>query len=376
MKIRGRDMKRDKKREGDSQALDRYREEVDRIDEQILSLLSRRQELAALIGELKRVLGINIFNPAREQEVLRRLGSNRRKDLSPEVVRHIFSEIISAARSVQQPLTIAFLGPEATFSHQAAISLFGRSASFLSAETIEKVFELVEKGTCQRGVVAVENSYEGSVGSNMDLLYQYELKISAELFLRIRHHLLSREDNISKIKHLYSHPMAIAQCHSWIKVNLPKVIVKETKSTSLATKLAADEPHAAAVGSQLSAHHYGLKILKEDIEDNPQNVTRFLAIGKSAADPTGRDKTALLFSLRHEPGALHKVLEPLAQRNISLTRIESRPMKTRNWEYLFFVDLEGHEEDSNLREAVREMQGHCAFIKRLGSFPAGGEPWD
>ena len=376
MKIKGRDMRRDKKREGDRQALDRYREEVGRIDEQILSLLSRRQGLAALIGELKGVLGINIFNPAREEEVLRRLVSNRQKDLTPEVVRHIFSEIISAARSVQQPLTIAFLGPEATFTHQAAISLFGRSASFLSAETIEKVFELVEKGTCQQGVVPVENSYEGSVGSTMDLLYQYELKISAELFLRIRHHLLSREDNISKIKHLYSHPMAIAQCHSWIKGNLPKVIVKETKSTSLATKMAADEPHAAAVGSQLSAHHYGLKILKEDIEDNPQNVTRFLAIGKSAADPTGRDKTAMLFSLRHEPGALHKVLEPLAQRNINMTRIESRPMKTRNWEYLFFVDLEGHEEDNNIREAVREMQGHCAFIKRLGSFPAGGEPWD
>jgi len=170
--------------------------------------------------------------------------------------------------------------------------------------------------------------------------------------------------------------MAIAQCHSWIKGNLPKVIVKETESTSLAAKLAADEPHAAAVGSQLSAHHYGLKILKEDIEDNPQNVTRFLSIGKSAANLTGRDKTAILFSLRHEPGALHKVLEPLARRNINMTRIESRPMKTRNWEYLFFVDLEGHEEDSNIREAVREMQEHCAFIKRLGSFPAGGEPWD
>ena len=376
MKTKGRDMKRDKKREGDRQALEGYREEVDRIDEQILSLLSRRQGLAALIGELKGVLGVELFNPAREEEVLRHLVSNRQKELTPEVVRHIFSEIISAARSVQQPLTIAFLGPEATFSHQAAISLFGRSASFLSAETIEKAFDLVEKGICQRGVVPIENSYEGSIGSTMDLLYQYELKISAELFLRIRHHLLSREDNISKIKHLYSHPMAIAQCHSWIKGHLPKVIVKETESTSIATKLAADEPHAAAVGSQLSALHYGLKILKEDIEDNPQNVTRFLAIGKSAADPTGRDKTAILFSLRHEPGALHKVLEPLAQRNINMTRIESRPMKTRNWEYLFFVDLEGHEEDSNVREAVVEMQGRCAFIKRLGSFAAGGEPWD
>jgi len=170
--------------------------------------------------------------------------------------------------------------------------------------------------------------------------------------------------------------MAIAQCHSWIKGNLPKVIVKETESTSLAAKLAADEPHASAVGGQLSTHHYGLKILKEDIEDNPQNITRFLAIGKSAARPTGMDKTAILFSLRHEPGALYKVLEPFARRNINMTRIESRPMKTRNWEYLFFVDLEGHEEDSNVREAVVEMQGRCAFIKRLGSFPAGGDPWN
>lgn len=369
-------MKRDDKREGDWQTLEGYREEVDRIDEQILLLLSRRQELATSIGELKRVLGIDMFNPAREEEVLRRLASNRGKNLTPEAVRHIFSEIISAARSVQQPLTVAFLGPEATFSHQAAISVFGRSASFLPAETIEKVFDLVEKGICQRGVVPIENSYEGSIGSTMDLLYQYELKISAELFLRIRHHLLSREDSVDKIKRLYSHPMAIAQCHSWIKGHLPKVTVKETDSTSLASKLAADEPHAAAVGSQLSALHYGLKVLKEDIEDNPQNITRFLAIGKSSAGPTGRDKTSILLSLRHEPGALYKVLEPFARKNINMTRIESRPMKTRNWEYLFFVDIDGHEEDSNVREAVKEMEGRCAFVKRLGSFPAGGELWD
>jgi chorismate mutase/prephenate dehydratase len=374
--MRGEHVRRRDKRQGDTQALEGYTEEIHRIDEEILSLLSRRQELAASIGELKRVLGIDIFNPAREKELLRRLVSSRQKNVTPESVRHIFSEIISAERSVQQPLTVAFLGPEATFSHQAAISLFGRSASLLTAETIEKVFDLVEKGICQRGVVPIENSYEGSVGSTMDLLYQYEVKISAELYLRIRHHLLSREDTISKIKCLYSHPMATAQCHSWIKGNLQNVNVRETESTSLASKLAADEPYAAAVGSRLSAHHYGLKILKEDIEDNPQNITRFLAIGKGAARPTGKDKTSILLSLRHEPGALHNVLGPFARRNINMTRIESRPMKIRNWEYLFFVDFEGHEEDSNVREAVTEMEGRCAFIKRLGSFPAGGELWD
>jgi chorismate mutase/prephenate dehydratase len=369
-------VKRDDKREGGRQALEGYGEEIEQIDEQILTLLARRQELAATIGELRKVLGIDIVNPAREEELLRRVASRQQKNLTPQAVRHIFSEIISAARLVQHALTVAFLGPEATFSHQAAISLFGHSASFLSAETIEKVFDLVEKGTCQRGVVPIENSYEGSVGTTMDLLYQRELKISAELFLRIRHHLLSRENDIERIKCVYSHPMARAQCRSWIRANLPNVIVKETESTSLASKLAAGEKYAAAVGSQLSALHYGLKILKEDIEDNPQNTTRFLAVGKSAASPTGRDKTSILLTLRHEPGALHKALEPFARSNINMTRIESRPMKTRNWEYLFFVDFEGHEEDSNVREAIKEMEGRCAFIKRLGSFPAGGELWD
>jgi chorismate mutase/prephenate dehydratase len=369
-------VKRDNIREASRQALKDYREKTDQIDEQIFSLLSRRQDLAASIGELKRVLGIEIVNAAREKEVLRRLASRRQRNLPPRAIRHIFSEIISAARSVQQPLSVAFLGPEATFSHQAAISLFGHSAAFLSAETIERVFDLVEKRICERGVVPIENSYEGSIGASMDLLYRYELKISAELFLRIRHHLLSKEDDINAIRCLYSHPMATAQCHSWIKANLPNVVVKETESTSLATKQAADEKHAAAVGSQLSALHHGLKILKEDIEDNPQNITRFLAIGKSPARPTGRDRTSILLTLRDEPGALYGVLEPFARRNINMTRIESRPMKTRNWEYLFFVDFEGHEEDSNVREAIKEMAGRCAFLKRLGSFPAGGDPWD
>ncbi len=365
-----------KNNEGNGQTLGRYRDEIDSIDEEIISLLSRRQDIAAAVGKTKKNLGIETFDPAREEEIVRNLASNNRGNLSREAIRHIFNEIISASRSVQEPLTVAYFGPEATFTHQAAISLFGHSASLRAAETIEDVFGMVEKGICQQGVVPIENSYEGSVNRTLDLLYKYELKISAEIFLRIRHHLLSNADDIEKIKHLYSHPMPIAQCRAWIRGSLPKgVAIKEVGSTSAAAKLAADDPDAAAVGSRLSARTYGLKMLKENIEDHPDNVTRFLAIGNTEPEPTGRDKTSILFFLHHKPGALYGALEILARNNINMTRIESRPMKIRNWEYLFFVDLEGHEQDSNLRESIKEMEGSCPFLKLLGSYPAASDPW-
>ncbi|MCP4681014.1 MAG: prephenate dehydratase [Desulfobacterales bacterium] len=359
---------------GDEQALDEYREEIDSIDRQLISLLSRRQDIAADIGKIKRGRGLEVFDPAREEKVFKRLTSNRQGNLTKEAIRHIYNEIISASRSVQEALNVAFFGPEATFTHQAAISLFGHSASFRAAETIEEVFGLVEKGMCQHGVIPIENSYEGSVTSTLDLLYKYELKIIAETSLRIRHHLLSRADNIRKIKCLYSHPMATAQCRAWIRANLPRVPVKEVESTSFAAKIAADDPGAGALGSRLAAFTYGLKMLGENIEDHPDNVTRFLAIGKKDAGPTGKDKTSLLFFLNHKPGALYGVLEVLARKKVNMTRIESRPMKIRNWEYLFFVDLEGHEHDSNVAESIKEMEASCPFLKRLGSYPAAENP--
>ncbi len=369
-------MKRDNENESDWQGLDGYREEIDSIDGQIISLLSRRQEVAAAIGKIKRNLGIKIFDPAREEEVLRGLISNNRGDLSKETIRLIFNEIISAARLVQEPLTVAFFGLEGTFAHQAAISLFGRSASLRATETIEEVFGLVEKGICRQGVIPIENSYEGSVNSSLDMLYQYDLKISSEILLRIRHHLLSRSDRMDTIKRLYSHPMAIAQCRAWIKGNLPGVAVKEIESTALAAKMVADDPEAAAVGSRTSAFTYGLNMLQENIEDYPDNVTRFLALGKTDTEPTGKDKTSILFFLHHKPGSLYSALKSLAQRNINMSRIESRPMKTRNWEYLFFVDLEGHEQDTNVSAAIKEMEESCVLMKRLGSYPAGSDPWE
>jgi chorismate mutase/prephenate dehydratase len=361
---------------GDRQTLERLREAIDSLDQQMLSLLEKRQEVAVSIGQIKRGLGIEVLDPAREQDVLRNLASKDRGYLKKQAINNVFGEVISAARSVQAPLRVAFLGPDATFTHQVATCLFGHSASFCAAESIEEVFGLVEKGLCQQGVVPIENSYEGFVTTTSDLLYRYELKINAEIFLRIRHHLLSNADDIGKVTHIYSHPMPIAQCWSWIRNHLPGIPIKEVESTSLAATMAAKEPDAAAVGSRLCAVTYGIKILEENIEDYPNNVTRFLAIGKTEAAPTRRDKTSLLFLVNHEPGSLHNALEPLARRNINMTRVESRPVKIRNWEYLFFVDIEGHEQDSNVHEAIKEMEKRFLFMKRLGSYPAGGDPWD
>ncbi len=365
-------MKDNKNKEGDWLTLEKYRMEIDRIDEKILSLLTKRQEFAAAIGGLKKSLGVDVISLSREKQILRRVSAGSSKNFSPGAIRNIFSEIISAARAVQHPVTVAYLGPEATFSHQAAVSLFGGSTSFRGSETIEKVFDMVERGICNQGVVPIENSYEGSVGKTLDLLCEYDLNINAELYLRIRHHLLS-SGGMENLKYLYSHPMAIAQCRSWIKANLPEVKVKETESTSAAARMAAEKPNAAAVGSRLAAIIYGLNLLEEDIEDNPQNVTRFLSLGKDLTGATGRDKTSLLFSLNHRPGALYRALEPLSQRKINMTRIESRPIKSRNWEYMFFVDIEGHEQENNVCDAIGELEERCAFIKRLGSYPLGGE---
>lgn len=369
-------MNQDGMKGGATPTLENWREEINRIDGEILSLLQKRLDVAVEIGRLKRTLGKDIIDPAREQEVLRRLTSKSEGNLSAQAIRAIFSEIISAARSVQQTPTVAYLGPEGTFSHHAALSLYGRSSSFRSADTIEDVFKLVEGGACGQGVVPIENSYEGSVNSTLDLLFQYDLRIGAEIFLRIRHHLLSREDQIEKISRLYSHPMAIAQCRPWIKAHLPGVPISEVESTALAARMAADEPGSAAVGSRTAGLTNDLNILEENIEDQPDNVTRFLVIGKTSSKRTGKDKTSLLFLLKHEPGTLYRAMESLAKRTINMTRIESRPIKTGHWEYLFFVDLEGHEEDRNLSEALGEMEGECVFLKRLGSYPAGGDPWD
>jgi chorismate mutase / prephenate dehydratase len=359
----------------DEPRLEKLREQIDRIDDRILSLLSERQGIACEIGSAKKELGLTLLDPAREKEVLRRLISNYQGSLSPDAIRSIFGEIISAARAVQQTRSFAYLGPEGSFCHQAAASFFGGSAKLCRAESIEDVFALVERDICIQGIVPMENSSEGSVSITLDLFSRYDLKICAEIFVRIRHHLLGKERERERIRCLYSHPMALAQCRLWIKAHLPHVQLKETESTSAAASLAAIEPGVCAIGSRLAASLDGLEVLEESIEDHPGNVTRFVTIGKMASFPTSKDKTSILFSVPHVAGSLLRAMDPLARRGINMTRIESRPSRLRNWEYLFYADIEGHEMDENVSRGLKEMEKSCAFVKRLGSYPAGGAPW-
>ncbi|MFC1495348.1 prephenate dehydratase [Thermodesulfobacteriota bacterium] len=268
---------------------------------------------------------------------------------------------------------VGYLGPEGTFTHQAALILFGDDVALKGTDIIEDVFELVEKGECDQGVVPVENSYEGSVGITLDLFNRYQPGICAEFYLKVIHNLLSSESNISGIKRIYSHPQAVAQCRRWLRKNLPGIPLAEVSSTSYAAKLAATEPETGSIGSRFAAETYNLNILSKNIEDNRDNVTRFLVIGNKLTKPTGSDKTSILFLLKHEPGALYKCLSVLAERKVNMTRIESRPVKTKSWEYLFFVDLEGHKDEVNIREALQKMEAYCVFMKILGSYPCSTE---
>ncbi len=351
--------------------LDRRRKEIDAIDTGILSLLSQRLDVAAAIGRIKKRLGMAVFDPVREKTILDRMAHKSHGRLTSVAIRDIYARIISAGRAVQGPLKVGFLGPEATFSHQAAISIFGNSAEFCSSRTFEDVFGSVEKGHCHQGVIPVENSLEGSVAGIWDLFHKFDLKICGEYYHRIRLSLMAQNRDLNGIGKIYSHPMPLAQCRLWLKSHLPDVSFESVESTSLAAKMAKDDPNGAALGSRFLAETLGLKLLREDIEDEPHNVTRFLVVGNGEPKPTGKDKTTLLFFLGHRPGALAEVLSVLAQREVNVCRIESRPMPMRSWEYLFFVDLEGHREDLAMAESMAEMKRLCVLLKWLGSYPSG-----
>jgi chorismate mutase / prephenate dehydratase len=352
--------------------LDHCRKDIDAIDAEILSLLSQRLDVAADIGRIKDRMGLAVFDPVREKAILDRMAQKSQGLLTPVAIRDIYTRIISAGRAVQGSLKVGFLGPEATFSHQAAISIFGNSTEFCAFRTFEDIFGSVEKGHCHQGVIPVENSLEGSVSGVWDLFNKFDLKVCGEYYHRIRLSLMAQNRALGAIRTLYSHPMPLAQCRLWLKSHLPDVSFESVESTSLAAKMAVDDPDGAALGSRFLAESLGLKLLREDIEDEPHNITRFLVVGSHDSRPTGNDKTTLLFFLGHRPGALAEVLSVLAQKEINVCRIESRPMRMRSWEYLFFVDLEGHREDPAMADAMAEMKRLCVFMKWLGSYPSGG----
>lgn len=351
--------------------LDDWRSRINDLDNQILHLLNQRAEAALQIGDLKRRQELPSYAPEREVEILNRIAAASAGPLGIETVRAIWREILSGCRALEQVLTVGFLGPRATFTHQAALQHFGATAQYVAARSIADVFDAVERRRVDYGVVPVENSTEGAVNITLDRLTESDATICGELYLPITQHLLSRADTLAGVKVIVSHPQALAQCRQWLREHVPDVPTQETTSTAAAVEQAAGDVTVAAIASELAGRLYGVPLLRASIEDSAENSTRFLVIGRRPSLPTGRDKTSIVFAMRDEPGALHRILAPCARLGINLSKIESRPAKRKPWKHVSFVDLEGHRDTPAVAEALREIGDRALFVKVLGSYPAG-----
>ncbi len=348
------------------------RHAIDHCDEQIVNLLNERTRHVLGIGELKRAAGQEIYVPNRERTVLQRVCKANQGPITDESLRHIYREIMSSALALEKSMTIAYFGPEATFTHQAAIRRFGSSVQYAPMKTIGDVFTEVAKNRADYGVVPVENSTEGVVTHTLDMFVDSDLEIVAQIILPIQHCLLGKTTRREEIKRLYSHPQALAQCRQWVQIHLPAAEIIEASSTTRAAELAARRRGTGAIASSLAAERYRLRILQSDIQDNSNNATRFLVLGRRCDAPSGRDRTSFIFSVVDEVGSLHRALAPLSRHHINMTRIESRPSKRKAWAYFFFVDVRGHAEDPPLAKALAELGKHCSFVKVLGSYPDAG----
>ena len=348
--------------------LERLRASIDKIDDGILEALNERAKLARAIGTMK--VG-QAYRPEREAQVLTRLKERNAGPLSGETVAMFFREIMSACLALERPTTVAYLGPKGTFSERAAVKHFGMAAVTMPNPSIDEVFRAVESGAADFGVVPVENSTEGAVGRSLDLMPQSPMRVCGEVVVRIHHHLMSMSQPraLDEIRRVFSHGQSFAQCHEWLNVNLPKAERVAVSSNAEAARRAAGEPGSAAVAGETAAEHYGLAILASNIEDEPNNTTRFLILGDYEPKPSGRDKTSIVLSAKNRAGAVYEMLTPFATRGVSMTKFESRPSKVAIWEYLFFVDIEGHRTDANVAAALAEMEKIAGYLKVLGSYP-------
>lgn len=345
------------------------RQKIETIDRQILHLLNERAGVAMEVGKVKSEANMNPYSPQREEEILKRLNLPNTGPFPQGAISPVFREIISACRSLEVELTVVYLGPPATYAHLACIERFGSSIRALPEEGIQEVFEAVEREKANYGVVPIENSTEGVVNRTLDMFIDSEVKICGEISIRISHDLLSRSGDSKDIDKIYSHPQALAQCRQWLRRNFPSVPLVETASTAKAAQMAAEDPKAAAIASPLASHLYGLKVIESQIEDYFHNYTRFLVLGRQVGERTGRDKTSLLFSIPDSPGTLYEAMRPFSEKAINLTKIESRPIKDKPWEYVFFLDFEGHASDAPIHETVNELKKNVLFLKVLGSYP-------
>ena len=349
-------------------SLAEHRDAIDKLDRQIIKLLNQRTKHACAIGEYKLQHGQEIYAPHREAAVLKRICKLNDGPIKDSAMKAIYREIMSSSLSLEKTMTIAYLGPEATFTHQAAIGKFGASLSYSPQKTIADVFAEVEKHRADYGVVPIENSTEGVVNHTLDMFVDSELKVVAQIMLPISHCLLSKVPR-KQIKKLYVHPQTLAQCRMWIQKFLPEAEIVETSSNARSTQMAKRSRTAAAIAGQLCSEKYKLPIIEHNIQDNPNNATRFLVLGKECSPATGKDRTSIMFSIADSAGALHASLAPFRRHKINMTKIESRPSKRRAWHYFFFVDIDGHFKDSKVEKALKLLEQQCAFVKILGGYP-------
>ena len=350
-----------------SEKLKQLREQIDRLDDGLLNLVNQRATLAQQIGHLKED-GV-VLRPEREAQILQRLQGNNRGPLSNAAVAQLITEVMSQCRALEAPLTVAFLGPEGTFSEQATFARFGSAVQGQPCVTIDDVFRAVESGAVHHGMVPVENSSEGAIGRTLDLLLQSTLQVCGEVMLAVHQCLLSQHCELNAIKTIYSHPQSLGQCQGWLNAHLPHAARIPVASNAEAARLAAENPFSAAVAGSQAAVHFGLSVCVENIEDDARNTTRFLVLGKQQVAPSGNDKTSLVLAAANRPGAVHDLLTPLAKHGVSMTKFESRPARSGLWEYVFYMDIEGHQSDAKVAVALAELRQVAAFMKILGSYP-------
>ncbi|MDR2786872.1 MAG: prephenate dehydratase [Candidatus Accumulibacter sp.] len=347
------------------------RDEIDAIDGQLLELLNRRARCAQRVGEIKARHGQweIVYRPEREAQVLRRIKEKNAGPLSDGSVSCLFREVMSACLSLERPLSVAFLGPLGTFSESAATKHFGHAAQLFPQASIDDIFREVDAGRADFAVVPVENSTEGAIGRTLDLLMASPLKVCGEVVLRIHQHLMSRETALESITKVYSHAQSLAQCHGWLSRSLPNARRVPVGSNAQAAQLAASEAGTAALAGEAAAERYGLSILAREVEDEPNNTTRFFALGHQETGPSGDDKTSLIMSAPNRTGSLCELLAPFSDAGVSMTRLESRPARHTLWEYVFYVDVEGHRDDPGVARALTELARRAAYLKVLGSYP-------
>lgn len=349
--------------------LSRLRKKIDSIDSSIVKLLNRRADISKKIGSFKRSKNLEIYAPDRESEIYRKVARENSGPLPDDSLRSIYKEIMSGTLALEGPMNVAYLGPPATFTHQASLTKFGSSINYIDCSTITEVFREVENGRAAYGVVPIENSIEGAVNHTLDMFVDSDLKVCSEIYLEINHNLLGK-GRLKDVKGIYSNPQVFGQCRSWIEKNLPRAELVEVTSTTKAAEIAAKKRDRAAIASLLAAKVYNLNVLARSIEDSAHNVTRFLVIsGNANPRPTHKDRTSIVFSVKDRIGALHDILVPFKKNRVNLTKIESRPSKVRPWQYYFFVDMEGHIADSRVKRAMDGLRKGCTYLKILGSYP-------